>query len=264
MTVSVLFWPAKLINLRTFQNDDFVHNNSINIILWESCKIWGSDITSDLVLLLRTGTENEVKSFTTPYFYYIFNDDFILCLCCLFMTNLNSECVWTEFKNQLDENICLNYFWFNILLQAIELSLDNVNQINELKQCVCLQSSDEHDCKETADVMLIMIFYFKLAKTSINEASQYRCERTVRCCNNVNVIINSLWKIYDSHLIFSTDNEMLIIMKEADICKKCHDYSARIKFHVWYFEDSVSIYLNFSSNKKCKIDDFSHLICWFI
>ena len=264
ITAFMLFRLMKLMNLRTFQNDDFVHNNPIDITLWESCKIWDFNMTLNLVLLLRIRMKNEVKSFTALHFCHIFNDSFISHLCCLFMTGLNDECMWTELKNWLDENVCLNYFWFNILLWAIKLSFDNINQISEFKQYICLQSFSEHDCKETADAVLTITFYFELVRTLVNEASQYRCEKTVRYCNNVSVIINSLQKIHGSHLIFSINNETLITVKEADICKRCCSYSARVKFHIWYLEDSVSIYFNFSSNNKCKIDGFPHLICWFI
>ena len=192
MTASVLFWLAKLMNLGTFQDGGLTHNNPIDIALWESCKIWGSDMTPDLVLLLGTGTEDEVKSPTAPHFHHVFNDSFIPHLCCSFMAGLNSECVWIKLKNQLDENVHSDYFQFNILLWAIEPSLDNIDQTSELKQCIHLQSSSEHNHKETAGAVLAITFYFELTRTPVNEASQYRCERTVRCCNNVSVIINSL------------------------------------------------------------------------
>ena len=110
-----------------------MHNNPIDIILWESHKIWGSNTTPDLVLLLRTEMKNEVKSPTALHFCYIFNDDFIPHLCHSFMTGLDGECVWIKLKNWLDENVHLNYFQFNILLQAIKLSLNNINQISKLK-----------------------------------------------------------------------------------------------------------------------------------
>ena len=260
----VLFRPAKLTNLGTFQDGGLAHNNPIDIALWESRKIWGSDTTPDLVLSLGTGTEDEVKSPTAPHFRHVFNDGFIPRLCRSFMAGLDGERVWTELKNRLDENVRSDYFRFNIPLRAIEPSLDNVDQTGELKQCVRLQSSGEHDRKETAGAVLATTFYFELARTPVNEAGQYRCEGTVRCRNNASATINSLRKIHGSHLTFSTDNEMLVTVKEADICKRCRGYSARVKFHVRYLEDSASIYLNFSPNKKRKIGGFPHPIRWFI
>ena len=148
-----------------------MHNNSINIILLKNCKIWSFNITLNLVLSLKTEMKDEMKSLTALHFYHIFNNSFIPCLCHLFMTDLNNECVWTELQNWLNENVCLNYFWFNIPLQAIKSFLDNINQISEFKQCIHLQLSDKHDCKETTDVMLIITFYFELIKTLINKVS---------------------------------------------------------------------------------------------
>ena len=106
----VLFQPAKLTNLRIFQDSGLVHNNPIDITLWENRKIWGSNTTPDLVLSLRTGTEDEVKSPTALHFCHIFNDSFIPHLCCSFMAGLDSEHVWIELKNQLDENVHSDYF----------------------------------------------------------------------------------------------------------------------------------------------------------
>ena len=203
-----------------------------------------------------------MKSPTTLHFHHIFNDSFIPHLCHLFMTGLNSEHVWIKLQNWLNENVHLNYFWFNILLQAIKSSLNNINQTSKLKQCICLQPSNEHDYKETADVMLTTTFYFELARILINKANQYRCEETVRCHNNISTIINSLQKIHSSHLTFSINNETLITVKKADIYKKYHSYNARVKFHIQYLKNSASIYLNFSPNNKCKISDFLHLIHW--
>lgn len=125
-----------------------MHNNLIDIILWESCKIWSFNTILDLMLSLRTGTEDEMKFLTALHFYYVFNDGFIPCLCHSFMAGLDSEHVWIKLKNQLNENICSDYFQFNISLQVIEPSLNNINLISKLKQCIHLQPFSKHDYKK--------------------------------------------------------------------------------------------------------------------
>ena len=260
----MLFSPAKLTNLGTFQDGGLTHNNPVDIALWESRKIWCSDTTPDLVLSLGTGTEDEEKSPTAPHFRHVFNDGFIPRLCRSFMASLDGERVWTELKNRLDENVRSDYFRFNISLPEVDLCLDNINQTDELKQCVRLQPSGEDDRKETACAVLAATFYFELTRIPFFEAGQYMCEGTIRCRNNARATISSLRKVHGPHATFSTDNETLVILKEADICKRCKGYSARVKFHVRYLEDNTNVYLNFSPNERRKIGGFPHSMSWFI
>lgn len=55
----VLLKPINIKDLKTFQDEGLMHNNPVDLVLWEYQKIWPSTIIPDIILLLGTSTKKK-------------------------------------------------------------------------------------------------------------------------------------------------------------------------------------------------------------
>ena len=106
----VLLKPANTEGLGTFQDGGLMHNNPVDLALWECQKIWPSTTIPDVVLSLGTGTEQKSDSLALQCFQHILKDGFIPRLCRSFMSSLDGERAWRDLKNRLDGSNKADYF----------------------------------------------------------------------------------------------------------------------------------------------------------
>lgn len=250
--------------LGSFQDGGLRHNNPVDLALWECRKIWNSDTTPDVVLSLGTGTEEHPPSPKAPHFRHVFNDGFIPRLCRSFMTSLDGERAWRDLINRLDESTRDDYFRFNVPLSTEEPRIDDVGQMENLKNSVHLLPNGLEDRINAASALLIASFYFELQSFPRFDAGRYFCQGLIRCRNNGEAVLKSLASIHGGLLEFAGDTEVLGTLCQTDICDLCHLYCKKVKFFVRHLEDTVNIQVKFNGHVKRKISGFPHNMLWFI
>ena len=259
-----LFQSTKINVIDFFQNEGLKHNNSIDLALWKSRKLWCSFVTSDVMLFLRIDSKKKLKSSRASHFRHVFNDDFISRLCRSFMSSLNDERVWRELRNRLDDNAKVDYFRFNILISEKKARIDDIDQMKDLRRYVQLQSSDHDDRVKIAVALLMASFYFELEIILILKTEQYECQDSIRCRNDSKTIIDALIQLLDLHLEFNTDIVILERVSQEDICEACRLYRKRIMIRIRHLDDNVNLYIKFDASDRRKISDFPHSMLWFI
>lgn len=232
----------------------------MDLALWECGKIWSSNTVPDVVLSLGTGKNDDIHPLKAPHFRHVFNDGFIPRLCRSFMSSLDGERAWRDLINRLDDNIKADYFRFNISISAEETSIDDANQMENLRRSVSLLPNGLEDRINAASALLTASFYFELQSIPCFENGNYACHGTIRCRNNFDEVL----KFFETKSEFSVNANFLGFLSSSDICTLCHMYSKAITFNVRQLEDTVTIKLKLNAHEKRKISGFPHNMLWFI
>ena len=259
-----LFQPAKINGIGSFQDGGLKHNNPVDLALWECRKVWSHSADPDVVLSLGTGSDEEARSPKAPHFRHVFNDGFIPRLCRSFMSSLDGERVWRDLQNRLDENTRADYFRFNIAIHEEETRIDDVEQMEMLKNYVQLQPHGQADRVKMASALLAASFYFELETVPILEAGHYTCLGFIRCRNDGKAVIDSMTDLYGSRIEICTDTSILGTLDHKNVCNVCHLYRKRIVFFVRHLKDVVTISLKYNVSTRRKISGFPHNMLWFI
>lgn len=196
--ITSLFKPAQIVS-GAFQDGGLRYNNPLALALSESRVIWSPGTLPDIVLSLGTSTE-EPHPPKAPHFCHVFNGGFVPRLCRSFMSSLNGEHAWKEFKNRLDESTKADYFRFNVPFTANDQRLDDVNQMNELKKWVHLQPNGQEDRLRAASALLVASFFFELSEILKYEAGVYVRQGLIRCRDKCDLVIKSLTRIHGYQL----------------------------------------------------------------
>lgn len=188
-----------------------------------------------MVLCLGTGTEDGPKA---PHFRHVFDDGFIPRLCRSFMSSLDGERVWHGLLNPLDEDAKADYFRLNIPLRGSEPRLDDVKQMEDLREYVQLQPSGHEDRIQIASALITTSFFFELERKPIINHDHFSC--------------------------LGVNDIVLGAVSTQDICKRCHLYRKKITFSVRHLEDQMTMYVNLGAASKQRISGFPHSMLWFI
>ena len=261
---SRLFKPAYIASLDSFQDGGLQHNNPLELALWECPKIWGPDITPNVLLSLGTGKEDDLRSPKAPDFRHILNDGFIPRLCRSFMSSLDGERAWKNLANRLDRESRGDYFRLNVLFVGDEPRLDDVGRIEELRNSVHLEPEGPRDRKRIALAILVTSFYFELSSMLIFELGKYLCTGVIRCRNSPRAVLHSLNKHYGTQLELITAAGTLGMLTSQDVCSVCHLYCKRVHFYVHHLEEVVSIQLRVSGLERRKLSGFPNSMEWFL
>lgn len=220
-----LFRPAQISSVGTFQDGGLKHNNPINLALWESRHIWPAVDKPDIVVSLGTGTEKDSLSLCAPSFRNVFQDGFLQRLRRFFVSSLQGQRAWTELWNNLDDRSREDYFRLNIFFPGEEPAMDDINRMNELRECVYLQPNSEYDPQRTTFALLVSTFFFELNGIPVYQTGRYYCSGIIRCRLKGSVICQALNRIHQATLTFMTDNEILGYFEASqDLCDICSRY----------------------------------------
>lgn len=128
--------------------------------------------------------------------------------------------------------------------------------MKEFRRCVQLQSND-NDVKIKIVVALLTIsFFFELEIISLLKSKHYECRDFVRCRNDDQTIIATLFRLLEFHLEFSTNTTILNKISQNDICKTCRLYRRKVIVRIRHLEDVVNLYIKFNVTKRRKINEF--------
>ena len=219
-------------------------------------RIWPSIAHPDVVLSLGTGTEKEAISPGAPNFRHVFQDGFIPRLYRSFISSLDGQGTWRDLQNRLNQKSRKDYFRLNVALSKDQWTIDDTDQMSDLRKQVHLRSGKDQELNEIAFALMISSFFFELTKAPTFTKGSYRCEGTIRC-RIYSVPIEQLLKGIHSTWMFVTDTENLGYYEpEHESCTACHRYEKRVEFSVRRPTDSVTIYIQSAANVRRKISGF--------
>lgn len=260
-----LFRPAQIRSVGTFQDDGLRHNNLINLALWESRYIWPAIDKPDIVLSLGTGVEKEALFSRAPNFRNLIQDEFISRLKRSFISLLTGQGPWRELWNRLDDRVREDYFRLNIFFPGEAPPMDDVNHMEELRECVHLQPNGDTECQKVAFALLVSTLFFELNSIPILSNGKYHCQGTIRCRLQGTVICEALTRIHPMTLTFMTDSEVLSYFDpDQDLCRSCHQFKKHVEFVIRHPNESTTLYMQSVLRGKRKISGFPQNMQWFI
>ncbi|KAL9128704.1 MAG: hypothetical protein Q9217_002665 [Psora testacea] len=225
----VLFRSAHVQSLGSFQDGGLRHNNPMDLAIWECQKIWPAPAAADVVLSLGTGHELTSTSPKVSQFRHICNDGFIPRLIRTFMSSLDGERTWRDSVNRLDDQRRAKYFRLNVQLDGQEPRLDDVKQIEGLRDSVHMQPDDGKDLERALTALLTASFYFELAMRPMFKTGVYNCRGFVRCRNDPRGILEALARIVPHQLDLTMSGESYVLHLEEviNLSIKCGEGQVR-------------------------------------
>ena len=160
----------------------------------------------------------------------------------------------------MNNNAKINYFCFNIFINKDKTRIDDIEQINELRQYMQLQSSDNNAKVKIAIAFLTTSFFFELKIVFLLKSKYYKCRDFIYCRNNNQTIIATLFRFLEFYLKLSTNIATLKKISQDNICKIYQLYRKNIIVRIRYLEDIVYLYIKFNITKRRKINKFSYSI----
>ena len=213
---------------------------------------------------LGTGTEDPLKSPKAPQFRHVFNDGFIPRLCRSFLSSLDGERAWQDLENRLDDCSKSDYFRWNIPLFGEEPRIDDLDQMERLRNSVHAQGDGSDGQRNTATALLTSSFYFELERMPVFHLGRYTCHGSIRCRNKIDAILDALERLHGDNLDFKIDDRSLGPLCRQGICSRCGTYVKRVELNVRHLEETVTIYIQPDHQARRKISGFPHTISWFI
>ena len=218
-----LLKPAQIGSLGSFQDGGLRYNNPMDLAVWECQYIWQTETTPDVLLSLGTGTQEDNQTPKAPHFRHLLNDGFIPRLYRSFISSLDGERTWRDSVNRMEEQRKTNCFRLNVGLPAVEPQLDDVSQMENLRQSVCLQPGDTRrdDLRRIVGALLAASFYLETCTLRSFEHGSYRCQGLIRCRNEPLAVLKLLNGLYENEARFTLASESLGPAQFDDICPAC-------------------------------------------
>jgi len=259
-----LFKPAHLSALGTFQDGGLKHNNPINLALWENRYIWPS-ANVDMVLSLGTGTTKASASPSAPNFRHVFLDGFIPRLYRSFISSLDGQSAWQDLQNRLDNESRKDYFRLNVILTEKQFTIDDVNCMAELRDCVHTKSDFKHNCTEIVHAILLSSLFFELSHMPLFVDGVYHCYGMIRCRLDGICMLEALGRLQQSHWAVVTETEILGYLEpERHVCKLCRCYQMPVRVTTRHPADTTTIYVQSITKARRKISGFPQTMEWFV
>jgi ribosomal protein L44E len=260
-----LFRLAQIRFVNIFQDDDLRHNNLINFALWKSRYIWSAIDKSDIVLSLDINVKKKILFSRASNFRNLIQNEFISRFKRFFIFLLTDQDLWRELWNRLDDRVREDYFRLNIFFSEEALSINDVNHMKELRECVHLQLNDDIECQKIAFALLVSILFFELNFISIFNNEKYHCQDIIRCRLENIVICEALTRIHSMILTFMTNSEILSYFDlDQDLCRNCHQFKKHVKFVIRHSNEFITLFMHSVLREKRKISVFSQNMQWFI
>jgi hypothetical protein len=238
-----LFRFAQIRFVNIFQDDDLRHNNFINLVLRKNRYIWSAIDKFDIVLSLNIDVEKKVLFSRASNFRNLIQNEFIFRFKRFFIFLLTDQDFWRKLWNRLNDRIKEDYFRLNIFFSEEAFSMNDVNHMKELRECVHLQLNDDIECQKIAFALLVSTLFFELNSIFIFSNEKYHCQDIIRCRLQDIVICEALTSIHSMTLTFMTNSEILSYFDlDQDLCKSCHQFKKHVKFVIRHSNESTTLY----------------------
>ena len=166
----------------TFQDGGLWRNNPVDLALWEIQAVWPVDTDPDLVVSLGTGSSRKkTENSTNVGQRGVWKNGFISRLYKSFISSMDGQKFWQEFRNRKRVDAKGQYFRFSLEFDGPEPSLDNIHMMKDLKARVQsdLSQSTELDC--LVQQVIASRFYFQLETIPQYEHGDYSCVGYIFC-----------------------------------------------------------------------------------
>ena len=143
--------------------------------------------------------------------------------------------------------------------------MDDVNHMDELRECVHLQSNGENECQKVAFALLVSTLFFELNCIPTYSNGKYHCQGAIRCRINGATVCEALARLHPATLTFMTENEVLGYFEPSQgLCRSCHQYKKNVEFVIRHPTEPTTLYLESSLRGKRKISGFPQNMLWFM
>lgn len=137
------------------------------------------------------------------------------------------------------------------------LAIDDINQMDQPRDCVHTQLHNERFRRVTAFALLIAIFYFKLTCLPLYQNGKLHYTGTVRCWLKGSVMCQSINRVHPGSLIFKADQDVIGQYRgEDDLCGSCHRYRKKVESSVRHLDDPLTISMDSTLRGKRRISGF--------
>ncbi|OAX80974.1 hypothetical protein ACJ72_04687 [Emergomyces africanus] len=179
---SLIFPPAYIRAVGTFQDGELRENNPAGIARQVSHQIWPTKKRPALVVSIGTGIKDDKTSDQeAPHFRNIFRNGFARRALDAWLYLLDGEVKWKKLLNLLNNDEKPDHIRYNVSLKDLAGKIDNVGDIDSYCNLVILNPGSAKMAAEVTTVLLISSFYFELAEVSKSEEGWFSCRGTIRC-----------------------------------------------------------------------------------
>ena len=183
------------------------------------------------------------------------------------MSNLDTEPKWLELKSQLEDNVKDNYLRFNIQLENIPCTIDNISAMDDYHNLVITQGGAAQQAKEAATALLVARFYFEMDYFPLQPLAStpnwYR--GTIRCKGPTKQILEALQRLNPTDMDFVTDTGFMGQFGAwEDTCTQCGRYVKSISVFIHHPNKTFNIYLCTGQHKQWQISGFPTSLSLFI
>ena len=179
------------------------------------------------------------------------------------MSSLDGERTWRDSINRLDDERRRKYFRLNVELPTTEPHLDDVTQMDGLRESVRLQPQRTKDVEDVLFALLATSFYFELDDLPVFRSGLYACKGSIRCRNRPAEILRVLGRTFAGQLETVISGESYGQLSVTDICACCHCFRKKISFPVLHLDEVINMGIKYRWDRERSISGFPHSIAWF-
>jgi len=218
-----------------------------------------------VVVSLGTGTGEDSTASPAPNFRHVVRDGFIPRLWRSFVSSLDGQKIWRDVWNRLNNETRKDFFRFNVYLSGESPAMDDVERMQELRQCASASARQEGRCRQTGFALVVASFFFELDIAPVFQGGQYYCKGTIRCRLEGQVVSHTLKRLCKTGLTFMTDKDVLGYFQfDEDLCDECFRFRKNVQFFVRHPSDMIKISMACNSNGTRTISGFPQTIQWFM
>ena len=197
----------------------------------------------------------------------ILRDEFIPQSYHAFMSSLSGRKLWQEFQNCGRGDTEGQYFRFDIEFDGREPSLDNINQMKELKLQTQAEYSESKELDNLARCVVASLFYFKFESTPQYENREISCTGHILCrlWSSDPALKIVLLQLFKSLTKFTLQNHILPgIIENHSFTDRYGNFQKRVEFTVNSQQQQIPIHLREGSSLPNNISGSSFSVDSFV
>lgn len=260
------FSTADLRAIGSFQDGGLHDNFAASIARRLSRRIWPSRTGITRMISMATGKMSPSCD-QSPHFRHVFRDGFLRRGYDALMSNMDSHSKWLKMVAELEETTKQDYLRFDVPLGDLPCSLDNVQMMDDYRDCVISQPGSAKQARDAATALLAGRFYFMLdsLSTGVHTNLHTWYHGTIRCKGPAPEIVHALESARLGDLDFVTDTGHLSRFGgNKEICPVCKRYSQRVSILVRHPDEIINIYLRIGRQTRWRISGFPESLSSFI
>ncbi|KAK5093232.1 hypothetical protein LTR70_004875 [Exophiala xenobiotica] len=257
------FRPA-VTSFGAFQDGCMVHNNPVNIALWESRVLWPTITKPDVVLSLGTCTREVTPSPIVGTPKLSIRDAFPFRIARTFWTSMDGQATWRDLMNRLDPEAQKDFFRLSIEYPGQEPAMDDHSAMDGLASAVRLHAVGVMERAEVLMALLVSSLFFELSSLPVVVGGRISCEGFIRC--RTPSALRALLRLYPHGLeVFHGNTSLAYWVDARDICGTCNRYSKRITFTASSLEEIVEIGVRWDGLARSRfLSGMPQKLSWFV